>query len=98
LVLDDALSSVDVQTEEKILRGLKSRPGRNTELICAHRISTIQDADKIIVLERGQIIQQGKHHELLADRNSLYYRFVEQQHLRDELESYVETLSPEAIT
>lgn len=98
LILDDALSSVDVQTEEKILRGLKARPGRNTELICAHRISTIQDADKIVVLDRGQIIQQGRHQELLTDRNGLYFRFVEQQHLKDELESYVETLSPEVVT
>ncbi len=98
LVLDDALSSVDVQTEEKILRGLKSRSGRNTELISAHRISTIQDADRIVVLERGQIIQQGRHQELLADKNGLYHRFVEQQHLKDELESYVETLSPEVTS
>jgi ATP-binding cassette subfamily B protein len=98
LVLDDALSSVDVQTEEKIMQGLRSRPGRNTELIAAHRISTIQDAHRIIVLERGQILQQGTHEQLIKDRNGLYRRFVEQQHLRDELESYVETLSPEVIS
>jgi ATP-binding cassette subfamily B protein len=98
LILDDALSSVDVQTEEKIMQGLRSRPGRNTELVAAHRISTIQDAHRIIVLERGQIIQQGSHEQLLKDRNGLYRRFVDQQHLRDELESYVETLSPEVLT
>jgi ATP-binding cassette subfamily B protein len=98
LILDDALSSVDVQTEEKILRGLKARPGRNTELIAAHRISTIQDADRIIVLERGQIIQQGTHQQLLKDERGLYHRFVEQQHLKDELESYVESLAPEVTT
>jgi ATP-binding cassette subfamily B protein len=95
LVLDDALSSVDVQTEEKILQGLRSRPGRNTELISAHRISTIQDSDLIVVLERGKIIQQGNHDQLFQDRNGLYRLFVDQQHLKDELESYVETLSPE---
>jgi ATP-binding cassette subfamily B protein len=99
LVLDDALSSVDVRTEEKIMQGLKSRSGRNTELIAAHRISTIHDADTIVVIERGQIIQKGTHAELLMDSQGLYRRFVEQQDLqqklKDELESYVETLSPE---
>jgi ATP-binding cassette subfamily B protein len=99
LVLDDALSSVDVRTEEKIMQGLKSRSGRNTELIAAHRISTIHDADAIVVIERGQIIQKGTHAELLMDSQGLYRRFVEQQNLqqklKDELESYVETLSPE---
>ncbi|MFL5813684.1 MAG: ABC transporter ATP-binding protein [Bdellovibrionia bacterium] len=98
LILDDALSSVDVQTEEKIMQGLRSRPGRNTELVAAHRISTIQDAHRIIVLERGQIIQQGTHEQLVKDRNGLYRRFVEQQHLRDELESYVEALAPEVTS
>ncbi|MCM2278811.1 MAG: ABC transporter ATP-binding protein/permease [Oligoflexia bacterium] len=92
LVLDDALSSVDVQTEERILRGLRSRPGRNTEIIAAHRISTIQDADRIVVLEDGRVRQVGTHQELLADQRGAYRKFHEEQRLKTELESYSELL------
>lgn len=92
LVLDDALSSVDVQTEERILAGLRARPGRNTEVIAAHRISTIRDADRIVVLERGEIAQIGKHARLIAERGSIYARFYEQQRLREDLEAYSASL------
>jgi ATP-binding cassette subfamily B protein len=96
LVLDDALSSVDVQTEESILRSLANRSGRNTEVIAAHRISTIQDSDRIVVLEGGRIRQIGKHAELIADRRGAYRRYYEQQRhqqeLKDDLEHYVEKL------
>jgi ATP-binding cassette, subfamily B, multidrug efflux pump len=96
LVLDDALSSVDVHTEEKILRGLADRPGRNTEIIAAHRISTVQDSDRIVVLDGGFVRQVGKHAELMEDRRGAYRRFYEQQQLqaklKDELESYAEKL------
>jgi ATP-binding cassette subfamily B protein len=96
LVLDDALASVDVQTEEKILQGLADRPGRNTEIIAAHRISTVRGADKIVVLENGRIRQVGKHSELIADRRGTYRQFYEQQQLQEELkqalESYEEKL------
>jgi ATP-binding cassette subfamily B multidrug efflux pump len=92
LVLDDALSSVDVQTEERILKGLRGRPGRNTELIAAHRISTIKDADRIVVLEQGAIRQLGTHAELVQDRRGLYRKYFEQQRLREDLENYVERL------
>jgi ATP-binding cassette, subfamily B, multidrug efflux pump len=92
LVLDDALSSVDVQTEERILAGLRARPGRNTEIIAAHRISTIQDADRIVVLGEGAIRQMGTHAELVADRRGEYRRFHEEQRLKEDLESYAERL------
>ena len=88
LVLDDALSSVDLQTEEKILRALKSRPGRNTEMIAAHRISTIKDADKIVVLQDGRIVEQGNHNQLIRHRNGVYWKFHEQQRLKEDLEAY----------
>ena len=94
LVLDDALSSVDVQTEEKILSGLRSRPGRNTEIIAAHRISTIRDADRIVVLEQGVVTQVGKHSHLLADKHPTYRRFYEQQRLQEDLEAYSAQLQP----
>ncbi|MGK5082401.1 ABC transporter ATP-binding protein [Bdellovibrionota bacterium FG-1] len=92
LVMDDALSSVDVQTEEQILQGLRSRSGRNTEIIAAHRISTIKDADRIVVLADGKIRQVGTHAELSMDRRGLYRQFYEQQRLQEDLESYVERL------
>ncbi len=90
LVLDDALSSVDIQTEERILKSLRERPHRNTEIIAAHRISTIQDADRIAVLEDGRIAQLGTHAELITDRSGLYWRFYEQQRLREDLERYMD--------
>jgi len=93
LVMDDALSSVDVQTEEKILQGLRARAGRNTEIISAHRISTVKDADRIVVLEEGEIRQLGTHAELVADRRGAYRKFYEQQRLKEDLENYVEALS-----
>lgn len=88
LVLDDALSSVDVQTERKILHALKARKTRNTELIAAHRISTVRDADWIVVLEKGEIRQMGKHDDLVADRRGLYRRIYEQQRLKEDLDQY----------
>lgn len=93
LILDDALSSVDVQTEEEILRGLRARAGRNTELISAHRISTIQDADRIVVLQNGTIGQEGTHAELIEQRGGLYRKIYHQQRLKADLESYSESLS-----
>ena len=90
LVLDDALSSVDIQTEERILKSLRERPNRNTEIIAAHRISTIQDADRIAVLQDGRITQLGTHAELISDRSGLYRKFYEQQRLREDLERYMD--------
>jgi ATP-binding cassette subfamily B multidrug efflux pump len=88
LVLDDALSSVDVQTEEKILKSLFSRPGRNTEVMAAHRISTVKGADKIVVLNQGKIVQLGTHQQLSTQRSGAYWKFFEQQQLKEDLESY----------
>ncbi len=92
LILDDALSAVDVQTEERILRGLRARAGRNTELIAAHRISTVKEADRIVVLEAGRILQMGTHAEL-ARASGLYRQFYEQQRLKEDLDSYAEGLT-----
>lgn len=88
LVLDDALSSVDVQTEERILKALMNRSGRNTEIIAAHRISTVKDADKIVVLSQGKIVQLGTHQQLASQRSGAYWRFLESQQLKEDLESY----------
>jgi len=73
LLLDDALSAVDAETEATILEALRSRHGRRTTLVIAHRLSTLAHADKIIVLEGGRIIQQGTHAELV-EAEGLYRR------------------------
>ncbi len=66
LVLDDSVSAVDTDTEEKILMHLKQERKGKTNIIIAHRISTLQNADKIIVLSEGKIAEEGTHQELLA--------------------------------
>ena len=66
LILDDALSAVDTDTEEKILENLKTLRHGKTNVIIAHRISTLQNADKIIVVDGSRIIEEGNHEELVA--------------------------------
>jgi ATP-binding cassette subfamily B protein len=85
LILDDALSSVDTYTEEKILRHLTGvRAGRTTILI-SHRVSTIQDADEIVVLHDGAIVERGTHAELLG-LNGYYTELYNKQLIEEELE------------
>jgi ATP-binding cassette subfamily B multidrug efflux pump len=97
LILDDALSAVDVRTEARILSDLKRRPGRNTEIIAAHRISTVKDADRIVVLDRGRVAELGTHERLVASTDpGIYRRFYDQQRLREDLERYLEKMAGEA--
>jgi ATP-binding cassette subfamily B protein len=85
LILDDALSAVDTKTERHILENLiKVRQGKTT-IIIAHRISSIQHADKIIVLGDGVILERGTH-QSLVDQGGLYSELVEKQRIRARIE------------
>jgi len=84
LILDDALSSVDTYTEEKILGHLRRIMRGRTSLIVSHRVSTVKDADLIVVLEDGSIAERGTHESLIA-RGGLYAELYEKQLLEEEL-------------
>ncbi len=84
LILDDALSSVDTYTEEKILGQLRGVMRERTSLIVSHRISTVRHADLICVLDQGRIIERGTHDELLT-RGGEYKDLYERQLLEEEL-------------
>ena len=83
LIFDDCLSAVDTKTEEEILSNLSSIMGGKTSILIAHRISTIKNADKIIVMDNGSIIEQGTHASLM-ERRSAYFELHEKQLLEEQ--------------
>ena len=85
LILDDCLSAVDTHTEEEILTELRKVMKERTSIIISHRISTIKNADKIIVLQDSEIKEQGTHQELL-DLGETYYNIYQKQLLEEEIE------------
>ena len=85
LILDDSVSAVDTKTEETILNNLRAIRQNKTTILIAHRISTIKGADKIIIVDEGQVIDVGTHEELLQ-RCHFYKDMVERQKLEDEIE------------
>ncbi len=89
LILDDALSAVDTYTEAEILRRLRGVMRERTSIVVAHRISTVKDADEILVLEGGGIVERGSHQALLQ-LNGRYAQMYRRQLLEEELEVDVE--------
>jgi ATP-binding cassette subfamily B multidrug efflux pump len=85
LILDDALSAVDTYTEEGILKRLRTVMKNRTSIIVSHRISTVKDADLIVVMDKGEIVERGTHEELVA-YGGIYAELYEKQLLEEELE------------
>jgi ATP-binding cassette subfamily B multidrug efflux pump len=86
LILDDALSSVDTLTEERILTHLAGVMRGRTVILISHRVSTVRQADQIVVLDRGRIVEQGTHAELV-DAGGYYSELAQKQTLEEELEA-----------
>jgi len=85
LILDDSLSAVDTQTEEKILGQLRGVMRGRTTILIAHRTSTVRDADQIVVIKDGGIVERGTHDDLMA-RGGYYADLYQKQLLEEELE------------
>jgi ATP-binding cassette subfamily B protein len=85
VILDDAMSAVDTFTESEILRRLRGVLQERTSIIVAHRISTVKDADEILVLDEGRIAERGTHLALL-ERNGIYAQMYRRQLLEEELD------------
>ena len=83
LILDDCLSAVDTETEEQILKNLEKITKNRTTIIVSHRISSAKNADHIIVLDEGKILQEGSHNQLISQDG--YYKALYEQQLQDAL-------------
>ncbi|MDT0631738.1 ABC transporter ATP-binding protein [Rubrivirga sp. S365] len=84
LIFDDALSAVDTRTEATILENLRAQFGQRTVVVVSHRVSAVQDADQIVVLDDGRVAERGTHAELVA-QGGAYAEMVRKQQLEDEL-------------
>jgi ATP-binding cassette subfamily B multidrug efflux pump len=87
LILDEATSSVDTETEILIKRAIEKLLVGRTSIVIAHRLSTIQNADKIIVMHKGEIREVGNHQNLLAQKG-IYYKLYQLQYKEQELTEY----------
>jgi ATP-binding cassette subfamily B protein len=93
LVLDDALSAVDTHTEREILQGLQTELAARTAIIVSHRVSAVMNADQILVLDGGRIVERGRHADLVA-AGGLYATLLRRQLLEETLE---ESVGPQSL-
>ena len=84
-VLDDALSAVDAQTEARILRALRGALEGRTTIIVSHRLAAVRDADEIVVLDEGKVVERGTHRTLFAARGR-YWELLNRQELEAQIE------------
>ena len=84
LIFDDCLSAVDTETEEEILTNLKEIMKNKTSIIISHRVSSVKNADSIIVLDQGEIVELGHHDDLMA-KQGVYFELYKMQLLEDEI-------------
>jgi len=80
MILDEATSALDTESEQLVQKALENMMKNRTSIAIAHRLSTIQKADNIVVLAKGEIVEQGKHNELL-EKKGVYYNLVKMQSL-----------------
>ena len=79
LILDEATSSIDTYSEELIQRATETITKDRTSIVIAHRLATIVNADKIIVMDKGQIVESGTHQELVTKENGYYKNLYDSQ-------------------
>lgn len=89
LILDDSTSALDMDTEYELLKNLHRRDKRATTFIIAHRISAVKNADEILFLDNGRIVERGTHQELLKKRGKYYEVYAEQFKDFEDLEGEV---------
>ncbi|KAL1914580.1 uncharacterized protein VTP21DRAFT_8111 [Calcarisporiella thermophila] len=97
LLLDEATSALDTRSEKLVQEALKSASKNRTTIIIAHRLSTVREADWIVVVEKGKVVEQGTHAQLMANEGT-YMSYVQKQQLRvdeDENEGFIDSISKE---
>jgi ATP-binding cassette subfamily B protein len=86
-VLDEATSSIDTESEQKIQRASETLLEGRTSFIIAHRLSTVRNSDRILVIDKGRVVEQGSHRELISKQGRYYELYTQQFRADKEAES-----------